>query len=75
MITVNLEKAKAISHEKRREARQAEFAPLDVEATVPALAVAAEEKRQGIRDRYAGIQQQIDDAESVDALAQIVGAL
>ena len=75
MISVNLDKAKAISHDKRREARQAEFAPLDVKATVPALAAAAEAERQGVRDKYAVIQQQIDDAGSVDALVQIVGAL
>ena len=29
MITVNIDKAKVISHDKRREARSAEFAPLD----------------------------------------------
>ena len=34
-ITININKAKAIAHDKRREARSAEFAPLDIKATIP----------------------------------------
>ncbi len=35
MITINIDKAKAIAHDKRRQARSAEFAPLDIKATIP----------------------------------------
>ena len=42
MIRINLDKAKAIAHDKRRAVRAAEFAPLDIEATIPAKADAAE---------------------------------
>jgi len=38
MITVNIDKAKAIAHDKRRAARAAEFAPLDIKATIPSEA-------------------------------------
>jgi hypothetical protein len=43
MITINIDKAKAIAHDKRREARSAEFAPLDIKATIPSEATAAED--------------------------------
>lgn len=74
-INENLAKAKAISHDKRRAARAAEFAPLDVEATIPAKAAQAEAARQVIRDKYAVMQAQIDVAASVDALRDIVSKL
>jgi hypothetical protein len=53
MIKINLDKAKDIAHEKRREARSKEFAPLDVEATIPSRAEQAEATRQAIRNKYA----------------------
>jgi hypothetical protein len=53
MITVNLQKAKNIANDKRRAARSAEFAPLDIKATIPSEAAAAEAERQVIRDKYA----------------------
>jgi hypothetical protein len=49
MITVNVDKAKGIAHEVRRAKRAEEFAPLDVKATIPSEAVAAEEARAAIR--------------------------
>jgi hypothetical protein len=72
MITINLDKAKAIAHDKRRLARAAEFAPLDIKATIPSEAAAAESSRQFIRDKYADIQIQIDTAPTVEALLAIV---
>ena len=42
MITINLNKAKELAHNKRRAARSAEFAPLDIKATIPSEAAAAE---------------------------------
>lgn len=75
MIQVNLDKAKEISHEKRRNKRDDLFKQLDIEATVPALAEQAEAKRQIIRDEFAVIQTEIDDAESVDQLKVIITQL
>jgi len=75
MITVNLDKAKQIAHEKRRAARAEEFAPLDIKATIPAEATEAEAARQVVRDKYATIQTNIDSAADVDALKAIVDDL
>ena len=74
-IGLNLNKAKDIAHDKRREARSAEFAPLDIKATIPAEAAAAEEARQAVRQKYAEIQTDIDAASDVASLKQIVEAL
>ena len=74
-IGINLDKAKDIAHDRRRAARSAEFAPLDIKATIPSEAQAAEEARQVIREKYAVIQLSIDSAPDVDALKQIVEAL
>jgi hypothetical protein len=75
MITINLDKAKTIAHEKRRSARSAEFAPLDIKATIPSEAVAAEAARQLIRDKYAGLQIDIDAAADVVELKSLVGVM
>jgi hypothetical protein len=75
VITINLTKAKDIAHDKRRTVRAAEFAPLDIKATIPAEAVQAEAARQAIRDKYALIQTEIDAAASVQELKAIVDAL
>lgn len=75
MIQVNLDKAKEISHDKRRAKRADLFKQLDIEATVPVLAEQAEVKRQIIRDEFAAIQTEIDNAESVDQLKSIVTQL
>ena len=72
MITINIDKAKVIAHEKRRAVRAAEFAPLDVKATIPALAAEAEAARQAIRDKHAAIQVQIDAAPNVATLKAIL---
>lgn len=68
MITINLDKAKNIAHEKRRAARSAEFAPLDIKATIPSEAQAAEAARQVIREKYAAMQTQMDAATTVEEL-------
>jgi len=75
MIVINLDKAKNIAHEVRREKRSAEFAPLDVKATIPSEAVAAEAERQAIRDKYAAIQNDIDSAPAIPELKMIVESL
>jgi len=78
MITVNLNKAKVIAHDKRRAARAEEFAPLDAELAkqIPGTnAVAIEAARQAIRDKYATVQNTIDAAGDVATLSGIVAAL
>ena len=68
MITVNIEKSKAIAHDKRREARSVEFAPLDIKATIPSEATAAEAARQAVREKYATMQTAIDAATTPDEI-------
>jgi hypothetical protein len=75
MIAVNLEKAKTIAHDIRRTKRTAEFAPLDVKATIPSEAVAAEAARQAVRKKYATIQTNIDSASGVSQLKIIADSL
>jgi len=75
MITINLTKAKAITHDARRAARAAEFAPLDVKATIPSEAVAAEAARAAVRVKYADMQTAVDAAADVVALKTIITAL
>ena len=75
MITIDLTKAKAITHDARRAARAQEFAPLDVKATIPSEAVAAEAARAAIRTKYAEMQTAVDAATDVATLKTIITAL
>jgi len=75
MIKVNVPKAKEIVHEKRRVKRLEEFAPLDVEATIPAKAAQAEVAREAIRQKYEKIQNDIDAAANEAELKQIMEQL
>ena len=68
MITININKAKTIAHDKRREARSAEFAPLDIKATIPSEATAAEAARSVIRTKYAEMQTAIDAATTTEQI-------
>tara|TARA_S200002703_G_C3732916_1_gene225291 strand:+ start:655 stop:876 length:222 start_codon:yes stop_codon:yes gene_type:complete len=72
MITVDMTKAKAIAHEKRRQARSEEFAPLDIKATIPAEAEAAEAERQLVREKYATMQTAMDAATTPDELKELL---
>lgn len=72
MIRINIDKAKGIAHDVRRAKRAQEFAPLDVKATIPSEAAAAEAARQAVRARYAEMQEQIDAAQSPDELKAII---
>jgi hypothetical protein len=67
-ITINITKAKNIAHDARRMARSAEFAPLDIKATIPSEATTAEAARQVIRDKYATMQTSINSASTIDAI-------
>lgn len=72
MIVINLNKAKEVAHGMRRAKRSEEFAPLDIKATIPSEAAAAEEARAAIRAKYATVQTNIDAAADVDALKAVV---
>ena len=75
MITINITKAKNIAHDARRAARSSEFAPLDVKATIPSEAAAAEAARAVVRTKYAEMQTAIDAAASTTALKTIMEQL
>ena len=72
MITINVAKAKEIAHDKRRQARSAEFAPLDIKATIPSEATAAEAARAVIRTKYATMQEAINLATTVDEIKAVM---
>ena len=67
-VIQNITKAKNIAHNKRRQARSAEFAPLDIKATIPSEAAAAEAARQAVRDKYAAMQTAIDAATTTEQI-------
>jgi hypothetical protein len=71
-IVIDINKAKAIAHDARRAARAAEFAPLDVKATIPSEAAAAEAARQAVRDKYAALQTQMDAAQTPEQLKALM---
>lgn len=75
MISVNIDKAKAITHDKRRAVRAGEFAPLDdvIAKQLPGIdPVKIEGERQAIRDKYTIIQAQVDAATTADDLLNII---
>ena len=72
MITINIDKAKNIAHDIRRAKRAEEFAPLDIKATIPSEAVAAEAARQAVRDKYAAMQTQINSASTPEEIKEAI---
>ncbi len=78
MITINLDKAKEITHVKRKEVRAEEFKPFDA---VVALQIpgddhtAAEAERVKIREKYAVIKSDINACADIDSLKAIHGKL
>jgi hypothetical protein len=73
MITINIDKAKNIAHDIRRAKRAEEFAPLDIQATIPSQASAAESARQVVRDKYAAMQTQINSASTPEEIKTALG--
>ena len=71
-ITVDMTKAKVIAHNARRAARNADFAPLDIKATIPAESTAAEAARAVIRTNDAALQVSMDAATDADALKNLL---
>ena len=78
-IKVNIEKAKEIAHEKRREARAEEFKRLDEEITInianPDKVKEIEAEREAVREKYVEIQNSIDSSTTTDELKSIIEAL
>ena len=70
MITINVDKAKAVAHNMRRAAREEEFKPYDdvIAKQIPGQMEGAEAARQVIRDKYAAMQTAIDAATTTDAI-------
>lgn len=76
MITVNIDKAKAIAHDMRRAARAEEFKPHDeiIMKQIPgASAEGAEAARAAIRVKYAAIQDQIEAAATPEEIKAALG--
>ena len=77
-IIINLDKAKSIGHDIRRQQRAAEFAPLDqvIAARIPGATIEeVEAKRQKIRNKYAEMQGAINAAETPEQIkAALEGA-
>lgn len=77
-IVINLDKAKKITHDKRRETRAEEFKPYDeiVALQIPGEdAQAAEAQRVLIRQKYDVIQTDIDGCANVSDLKLIYDSL
>ena len=78
MIIIDIDKAKNIAHEKRRAARAEEFKPHDevIMKQIPGNDMAeAETARQAIREKYETIQADIESAEDVVELKQILDTM
>jgi hypothetical protein len=76
MIRINVDKAKAIAHDMRRQARAAEFAPHDeaIAKRIPGTMEAdAEAARVAIRAKYADMQTAIDAATTPDEIKAALG--
>ena len=75
MITVDINKAKDITHAKRRAKREEEFKPHDevIMKQIPGVDYdQAEAARQAIRVKYEGIQTAIDSAANPEELKAII---
>jgi hypothetical protein len=74
-IGFNLNKAKAIAHDKRRAARAEEFKPYDeiIMRQIPGTDYNdAEVARQVIREKYAALQAQMDAAQTPEELKALL---
>lgn len=75
MISVNINKAKGIAHNIRRNARAEEFKPLDeiIMKQIPGINVqAVEAERQAVRDKYSEMQIAIDNASTVEQIKEVL---
>ena len=72
MITIDMTKAKVIAHDARRAIRTVQFAPLDIQATIPHEAEAAEASRATIRAADASLQILMDAATTANELKALM---
>ena len=75
MIKINIQKAKEITHNARREAREKEFVPLDevISKQIPGDDYdIVESERVNIREKYKTIQSEIDDCTDESKLRDIL---
>lgn len=76
MIRINVDKAKVIAHDMRRQTRATEFAPHDkiIAAQIPGVdAAEAEVARAAIRAKYATMQDAIDAAATPEEIKAALG--
>lgn len=72
-ISANVLKSKNIAHILRREMRDVEFAPLDIESTIPSKAQQAEAKRESVRLKYELMQGKIDSSATIEDIKKALG--
>jgi hypothetical protein len=74
-IVIDVTKAKAIGHDMRRAARAEEFQPYDdaIAKQIPGQMEGAEAARQAIREKYVGIQADIDAATTPEEIKTALG--
>jgi len=78
MIQINLSKAKEIAHDIRRNRRAEEFVPFDevIMKQIPGNNLTqVEAERQLIRDKYTKMQQDINNAKTVEKLKSLMEAM
>lgn len=77
-VVEDTDAAKQVAHELRRQARAAEFAPLDQQVVIaaanPEALAAVEAERQLVRDKYAEAQTAIDVCDCPDTLREVLAA-
>lgn len=75
MIVIDINKAKAIAHDIRRDKRAEEFKPFDeaIAKQIPGATDGAEAQRQAIREKYAEVQMNIDSASTPQEIKDALG--
>lgn len=78
-IGVDVKKAKNIAHTKRRVMREQELLPLDKEVVISTASLnkvnEGEAKRQRIREKYAVMQESIDNATDIEELKRLLSVV
>lgn len=74
-VSVDIPKAKELTHEARRFARDGEMAPFDLKVTIPDESAAAEAERVKLRKKYANLQTEIDASSTETALKSVMKKL
>ena len=78
LIKIDVEKYRVIAHQQRRAARAEKFKPYDevIMKQIPGADVQqAEVARQAIREKYTGLQTQMDAAQTANELKLVLLAM